>query len=82
MNYIIVPSEHLEKVNFSKVEETSPNTLRYSVGRKHFLLKYEGDQPEFIFSITQDAVGLPEFTHEEILTILNEAPEWIKRKSL
>jgi len=78
MNYIIVPSEHLEKVNFSKVKQTSPNSLRYSLDRKSFLLKYEGDQPEFIFSITQDAIGLSEYTHEQIIQFLN-SPEWTKQ---
>jgi hypothetical protein len=79
MNYIIVKAKHLEKIDFSKVKQTSPNSLRYSLDRKFFLLKYEGDQPEFVFSITQDTIGLPEFTHEEILTILNETPEWTKQ---
>ena len=78
MNYIIVPSEHLEKVNFSKVKQTSPETLRYSLDRKHFLLKYEGDQPEFVFSITQDAIGLPEYAHEQIIQILNDS-RWTKQ---
>ena len=78
MNYIIVPSEHLEKVNFSKVKQTSPKSLRYSLDRKHFLLKYEGDQPEFVFSITQDAIGLPEHTHEQIIQILSNS-EWTKQ---
>ena len=76
MNYIIVPFEYLEWVNFNEVLQTSPDSLRYSLDRKHFLLKYKGEQPEFVFNITKDTVGLPEFTHEEILMILNEAPEW------
>ena len=78
MNYIIVPSEHLEKVEFLKVKQTSPRSLRYSLDRKHFLLKYEGDQPKFVFLITQDAIGLPEYTHEQIIQILNGS-EWTKQ---
>ncbi len=78
MNYVIVPSEHLEKVNFSKVKQTSPNSLRYSLDRKFFLLKYEGDQPEFVFSITRDAIGLPEYTHEQIIQTLDNS-EWTKQ---
>ena len=76
MNYIIVPSEFLEYVDYSRVKQTCPESLRYSTDSKFFLLKYEGEQPEFVFKITQDAVGLQEFTHEEILQILNNAPEW------
>jgi len=78
MNYIIVPSEHLEKVNFSKVKQTSSKSLRYSLDKEWFLLKYEGDQPTFVYGITQDAIGLPEFSHEEILIIL-KGPEWNHR---
>jgi hypothetical protein len=72
MNYIIVPSEYLEYVDFTAVEQTSPGSLRYSLDKKHFLLKYKGEQPDFVFNITQDAVGLGEYNHEEILKILNK----------
>tara|TARA_R100000808_G_C2152931_1_gene162721 strand:+ start:38 stop:277 length:240 start_codon:yes stop_codon:yes gene_type:complete len=75
MNYIIVPSEHLDKVDFSKVKQTSPNSLRYSLDKKHFILKYEDEQPEFVYSITNDAIGLQEHKHEKILQILT-TPEW------
>ena len=75
MNYIIVPSEGLDYVNFSQVYQTNPESLRFSLDRKHFLLKYEGDQPEFIYSITKDAVGLSEYNHQQILEIL-DGPEW------
>ena len=76
MNYIIVQSEFLEYVDFSSVKQDNPETLRYSIDGKHFLLKYEGEQPEFIFNITQDAVGLEEFNKEEINQILNNHPLW------
>ena len=72
MNYIIVSSEYLEYVNFAAVEQTSPSSLRYSLDKKYFLLKYKGEQPDFVFNITQDAVGLEEYNHEEILKILNK----------
>ena len=70
MNYIIVPSEFLEYVNFTNVKQTSPDSLRYSLDRKHFLLKYKGEQPDFVFKITRDAVGLEEYNYEEIIEIL------------
>jgi hypothetical protein len=74
MNYIIVSSEYLEYVNFAAVEQTTPDSLRYSLDKKHFLLKYKGEQPDFVFNITQDAIGLEEYNHEEILKILNKKP--------
>ena len=76
MNYIIVPFEFLEYVDFSKVKQTNPESLRYSIDKKNFLLKYEGEQPQFVFNITQDAIGLREHNHEEILEILKRS-EWI-----
>ena len=75
MNYIIVPSKYLRNVNFEAVEQTGPHTLRYSLDGEYFLLKYEGEQPRFVFAITNDAIGLPEYTHLEILKILDR-PEW------
>ena len=75
MNYIIVSSEYLEYVNFAAVEQTSPGSLRYSLDKKHFLLKYKGEQPDFVFNITQDSIGLTEYSHQEIIEIL-KGPEW------
>ena len=75
MNYIIISSEHLEYVDFSSVKENSPDTLRYSLNGKYFFVKYEGEQPEFVFNITQDAIGLEEYNHKEIIEILS-GPEW------
>ena len=80
MNYIIVSSEYLEYVNFAAVEQTSPGSLRYSLDKKHFLLKYKGEQPDFVFNITQDAVGLEEYNHEEILKILKDK-KWTSQDS-
>ena len=73
--YIIVDSEYIEYVNFTEVLETSPDTVRYSLNKKMFLLKYNGEQPDFVFYITQDAIGLTEYSHQEIIEIL-EGPEW------
>ena len=73
--YIIVPADKLEWVRFDQVLETEPQSLRYSLDNKFFILKYTGDQPEFCYNITQDLIGLKEYSHEEILEIL-ETPEW------
>jgi len=73
--YIIVPADKLEWVHFDQVLETSPESLRYSLDRKFFTLKYIGEQPKFCYQITEDLIGLEEYSHEEILQIL-EGPEW------
>ena len=80
MNYIIVSSEYSEYVDFSKVKQTSLDSLRYSLDGERFLLKYEGDQPDFVFNITQDTLGSPEYTHRQIAQILR-GPEWTKQDS-
>lgn len=75
MRYIIVPTEFLKVVNFTQVAQSFPDSLRYSVDGSHFILKYEGEQPEFCYRISQDAIGLEEHTHEEMLEIL-QGQEW------
>lgn len=74
--YIIVDSEYIEYVNFTEVLQTSPDTVRYSLNKKKFLLKYIGEQPDFIFQITKNAIGLQEYNHSEIIEIL-EGDEWV-----
>ena len=68
--YIIVPADKINHVDFNKVHQTSKDTLRYSLDKNFFLLKYTGDQPAFCFKITEDLIGLEEYTHEEILEVL------------
>ena len=75
MNYIIVPSGCIQNVDFRGIAQTGPGSLRYSIDRKYFLLKYENEQPRFVFNICESAIGLIEYSHEEILKIL-EGPEW------
>ena len=69
--YVIIDSKYIEKINFNEVSETSPETLRFSTDNLKTFVKYEGDQPEFIYGITKDAIGLPEYSHSEILEILS-----------
>ena len=73
--YIIIDSEYIEYVNFREVLETSPDTVRYSLNKEKFFLKYNGEQPDFVYNITKDALGLREYSHQEILEILQK-PEW------
>ena len=75
ISYIIVPADKLAWVRFDQVLETSPESLRYSLDGKFFTLKYLGDQPDFCYNITEDLIGLEEYTHKEILEILDTS-EW------
>jgi len=66
--YCIINSSEVSSVDFDQVLQTSADTLRYSVDGSKALLKYEGTQPFFL-------LGKTEYTHEEILPIMQSA-EW------
>ena len=71
MKYIILQSADIEKVDFSKIRQGNRSSIRFSLNGQKFILKYNGEQPEFVYHITKDALGLPEYTHEEILNVIN-----------
>ena len=73
--YVIIEEKDVNKIDFSKVMQTSPFSMRCSIDGTKTFVKYEGDQPEFIYGITKDAIGLPEYSHSEILEILS-GPQW------
>ena len=68
LTYVIVNAGKLGEVDFSKVIETSAETLRYSLDATMFVLKFSGTTPDFLEGITT-------YTHSEILTALH-TPEW------
>ena len=69
MKYVIINKNEVNSIDFSKVLETSDNTLRYSLDGSKTFVKFEGNTPSFLDGKTQ-------YTHEEILTELNKS-EWI-----
>ena len=74
-HYCIIESKDVKYIDWTTVNETGPETLRYNNDKSKTFVKYEGDQPEFLFCLTGDLVGLPEYTHEQFIEIL-EGPEW------
>ena len=68
MKYVIFDIENIDLIDFTKVKETSRDTLRLSLDGTKCVLKYEGETPEFL-------VGLQQYNYEEILTIMY-SPEW------
>jgi len=66
--YVIINADEVDSVNFSQVDETSADTVRYSTDGSKTFVKYEGDQPSFLN-------GKQEYTHSEILTVLS-GDEW------
>tara|TARA_R110002110_G_scaffold168068_1_gene369304 strand:+ start:101 stop:385 length:285 start_codon:yes stop_codon:yes gene_type:complete len=75
-SYIILNSSDLQYVRFSEVIETSSLTLRYNLDKSKFFVSYFGYQPYFVFTfITKDAIGLPEYSQQEITQELLSS-EW------
>jgi hypothetical protein len=66
--YVIINADEVGSVDFSQVDETSADTVRYSTDGSQTFIKYEGDQPSFLS-------GKTEYTHSEIITIL-ATDEW------
>jgi hypothetical protein len=66
--YVIINSSDVDGVDFSKVLQTSEDTLRYSLDGTKAVLKFEGDTPSFL-------IGEPQYDHAEILSILS-GPDW------
>ncbi len=69
MKYVIINSDEVDSVDFSKVQEISENTLRYSLDGTKTFVKFDSDTtPSFLDGKTQ-------YTNSEILTIL-ATDEW------
>ena len=66
--YVIIDASEVANVDFNQVQETSAETLRYSVDGTKTFVKFEGDTPSFL-------IGEPQYDHAEILNILS-GPEW------
>ena len=67
--YVIINSDEVDLVDFSQVDETSANTIRYSVDNSQTFVKFDSDTtPSFLDGKTQ-------YSHSEILAIL-ATDEW------
>jgi hypothetical protein len=68
--WVIITRDEVGSVDFSKIIETSADTLRYSNDGNKTFVKYEGNKPSFLY-------GKDTYNHSEILAILNEVDgEW------
>ena len=68
--YVIIDKDDVSSVDFSKVLETSADTLRYSNDGNKTFVKYEGNKPSFL-------TGKTTYNHSEILAVLNDVDgEW------
>ena len=70
--FLIIPVGELNKVDFTQVLETSPDTVRRSFDGTKTFIKWEGVEPTFL----GDIVGSEgPYSYEEIISIL-ATPEW------
>lgn len=74
--YIIFNVSELNKVNFNEVLETSADTVRKSVDETKTFVKWNGEAPSFVDTLTTKEGP---YTHSEILTILSTS-EWVSDK--
>ena len=70
--YVIINTSEVSSVDFSKVLETSADTLRHSLNGGKALLKYDGNQPSFLD-------GKTEYNYEDIIEIL-DGSEWYEEE--
>ena len=62
--YVIINADEVSSVDFSQVDETSADTVRYNVAGTKTFVKFDADTtPSFLDGKTQ-------YTHSEILAIL------------
>lgn len=66
-NYLVIQASDVSSVDFAEVCETSAETLRYSVDSTKTFIKWDGDQPAFVASLTGTEGP---YTNAEIRTIL------------
>lgn len=72
ITYITISTDELSLVDFNEVMETSEDTVRLSVDSLQTVLKWDGDEPEFVSTLSSYEGP---YTHEEILAIM-ATPEW------
>lgn len=77
-NFLIFPVTDLDKIDFSKVLETSADTVRKSIDGTKTFVKWDGDVPAFIDTLTNTEGP---YTYNEILNILSTA-EWTQLEML
>jgi len=71
-NYMIFPLSQSGVIDFNHVLETSVYTLRVSVDGTKTFVKWDGEQPACVASLTSTEGP---YTHSEILSIMATA-EW------
>ena len=72
ITYIIINMSEIELVDFNEALQTSEETVRLSTDITKGVLKWRGDEPSFVSTLSSYEGP---YTHEEILVIMS-TPEW------
>ena len=72
--FMIFNVSELTKIDFTQVLETSIDTVRKSVDETKTFVKWDGEMPECVSTLTTKEGP---YTYDEILVILS-TPEWSK----
>ena len=73
--YCIINSSEVSSLDFSQIQDDSLDTLRYNLDQTQVVVEYVGNQPSFLS-------GKTEYTHSEILTIINDYDQGWKDQSV
>ena len=80
LEYAIINSGYLEKIDFSQIHETSSDTLRYKLDNTQFVIKWtDGNLPTFI--VDGSVTPFVTMNHEQVLELMatsawtNEDPD-------
>ena len=70
LKYAILNTSDISTVDFTKVKQADANSVRKSLDGSKFIVKFEGDTPDFLDGITI-------YTNEEILAVIwNPSNGW------
>ena len=70
--WVIFDTSETGSIDYSQVIQTSSETLRLNISGSKTFVKYEGDQPSSVTSLSSKS---EEYTHQEILNVLTGS-EW------
>lgn len=73
ITYIIISMSEIELVDFNEALQTSEETVRLSTDLTRGVLKWEGDEPDFVSTLSSYEGP---YTREEILVIMATPTEW------
>ena len=62
MKYAILNTSDINTVDFSKVKQTDANSVRKTLDGSKFVIKFEGDTPDFLNGVTL-------YTNQEMIEI-------------